>query len=199
MSCWAKGLGVAQHCPHQEAQPGHSPKSRACPPRTPSSLHCQARDTAPTVPQQCRLTFGHQLRMGRLSPRAPLPDLEPPFTWVTIPATMAHPRPGRASLCRPSREKGNGTPHLAEDLISSPVLLSSDQGPRRRAEGARKGGSPTTMVTDYLYKHPEGSFLTHLLKTSHEGGRVEMRGAELGPGLHLAGRLWGLCPARLSR
>lgn len=27
------------------------------------------------------------------------------------------------------------------------------------------------MVTDFLYKHLEGSFLTHLLKMSHEGGR----------------------------
>lgn len=117
---------------------------------------------------------------------------------MTIPATLAHPRPGRVSLYRPSREKGKGTPHPAEDLISSPVPLSSDQGPRRRAEGAGKGGSPTTMVTDFLYKHPEGSFLTHLLKTFHEGGWVELPGAELGPGLHLAGRRWGLCPARLS-
>lgn len=54
------------------------------------------------------------------------------------------------------------------------------------------------MVTDFLYKHPEGSFITHLLKMSQEGGRMELSGAELGPGLYLLGRLWGLSQARPS-
>ena len=44
----------------------------------------------------------------------------------------------------------------------------------------------------FLYKHPEHSFLIHLFKMSHGGLGMELRGAELGPGLHLVERLWGL-------
>ena len=54
------------------------------------------------------------------------------------------------------------------------------------------------MVKDFLYKHPEGSFLTHLLKMSHDRGRGKLLGTELGPGLHLVGRLWGLGQAKPS-
>lgn len=84
--------------------------------------------------------------------------------WRTVCAAVL-------SLCRPSREMGSkhSSPCRGRHLLQS--CLSSNQGPGHRAEGAGQGGSHITMVKDFLYKHPEGSFLTHLLKMSHEGGR----------------------------
>lgn len=207
MSCWAKGLVQPSIAGAQKLSQATPPSPGPVFPGPPTSLHCPGQrhscHRAPVVPSLGRGAARHGQMRGlgqQTESSSSSPGSGAPFHLGGHPSHTGAPsaQPCRASAGPPGRR---ATALLTQVTTSSQRQSrpSSAQGPRRGAEGAGQGGSQTTVVTDFLYKHPEGSFLTHLLRMSHEGGRVELPGVELGSGLHLVGRLRRLRPARLSR
>lgn len=145
------------------------------------------------LPQLCPLAFRYQLSTAGAGAgmadhvRLLSPHLEPLLAGVAVTAMLVYRLPGRASAS-PGRGAANTIHPAGASSHASPACPWTRGRAQSRGCWARGKYSHTTVVTDFLYKQPEGSFLTLLSSCPvREGvwrkGRLELIGTEPGPGL----------------
>lgn len=190
---WAEGLAqpravCARKCSQATSQvQGPSFLARLLP------YTVQAADPAPTpapvVPSRVQAPAQHG-RCGSWDGRprqAPLATSGATSGWGGGHSHAGVPSAGRASKS-PGRRAANTIHPAGASSHTSPACPRTRGRAQSRGCWARGKYSHTTVVTDFLYKQPEGSFLTLLSSCPvREGvwrkGRLELPGTEPGPGL----------------